>query len=162
MKDSPSLTINREFLVHTMPVLTVAEKVVNNRYYLYISGNTVIRVQSKNDVFELERKENLSSKIGKSTKIKISKEEYQQLKNNAVKEVNRISYRFVEIPELTIREYGGAYAGFIRAEIYFKSINDADTFKPYSWLDKEITGTPLSQDATMIMLTDREFKKLLK
>lgn len=156
------LTINREFIVRTMPHLTVAERVINNRYYLYISGNIVIRIQSKNDEFELERKENVSNKIGRSTKIKISKEEYLTLKQNSVKEVNRVSYRFVEIPELTIREYGGQYAGFIRAEIYFKSTNDADTFKPYPWLYKEITGTPLSQDATMLMLTHSEFTKLLE
>lgn len=159
--NEPSLTINREFIVKTMPNLTVAEKVVNNRYYLYIGGNKVIRIQRKNDNFELERKENINNKIGKSTKIKISEDEYLQLKRFAIKEVNRTSYRFVEIPEVTIRQYEGEYSGFIRAEIYFKSTNDADTFKPYPWLYKEITGTPLSQDATMLMLKHSEFMKLL-
>ncbi len=161
MNDSPTQTINREFLVKTIPQLTVTKEEDNYRYYIYIKNEIVIRVQRKNETFELERKENVSNHVGESTKIIITEDEYLNLRNFSQKEVIRTSYRYLEIPEITIRVYKGKFSGLIRAEIYFKSIDDASKFVPYPWLDREITGTPLSQDSGILSMTEDEFKKAL-
>lgn len=154
-------TINREFLVKAIPKLTVIKEEENHRYYIYIKNGVVIRVQRKNANFELERKENVSNHVGESTKIIITEDEYLKLKSFSQKEVIRTSYRYLEIPELTIRIYRGNFSGLIRAEIYFKNINDANNFVPYPWLDKEITGTPLSQDSGILSMTEDQFKESL-
>ena len=50
----------------------------------------------------------------------------------------------------------------MRAEIEFKSEYEAQNFKPFDWMGREITNTMLGKDSKLVQLSKEEFKKLLK
>lgn len=155
-------TITRKFLVKKMPDLSSLQTVRYNRFYLYVGNGTVIRVQSVGDRYELERKVDKSELVREEQKIEISKEEFEELSKLTDKNIVRDSYLISEKPKITLRVYHGKYEGLARAEVPFESVEEAESFKPLEWFDKEITGSPLAQDGKLLMLSEEEFKLLLK
>lgn len=154
-------SITRKFLVKSLPTEVIKEKVENERFYLYLDKNVIIRVQSKGNVFELERKRDVSNLIRESNKIKITREEFDKLKHFASFKVVRTTVTYEGYPNLVVRVYDGNYKGLIRAEVRFASLDEAHKFTPFSWLGRDITDTPLSKDSGLLMLTHDEFSKLL-
>lgn len=155
------MSITRKFLVNTLPDLSGKEKTVYERYYLYISKTTVLRIQSVNDNYELERKVNESELVREGQTLSISKQESERLKAFSMDKILRDSYQVSDSPKVVIRIYHDKFEGLIRAEVNFQSESESKAFVPLSWMGKEITGTPLSQDGYLLQLTPEEFQKLI-
>ncbi|MBI5613926.1 hypothetical protein HY947_03290 [Candidatus Gottesmanbacteria bacterium] len=154
-------TITRKFLVKHIPDLTGNKHWIQNRFYLYRKNGIVIRVQSNGKEFELERKVTETDLIRESKKIMISKEEYEAIGKNATEHVTRDNYMMSETPRTILRIYHGQFEGLVRAEIEFKSVEQAKQFIPLSWMEAEITATLLAKDETLLDLTRIDFQKLL-
>lgn len=154
-------SITRKFLVKELPDLSGKTKDINQRYYLYNKNSIVIRIQRVNDDFELERKANESELVREGEKIKITKDEFETLKHYSRQTIQRDSLKVQENPRIVLRVYRGEYEGLIRAEVNFDSENEANSFKPLEWFDREITDSPLSQDGYLLQLSKEEFQKLL-
>lgn len=153
--------ITRKFLVKQVPDLTGKEHWVQNRFYLYRKNGIVIRVQSKGDLFELERKVSKTALIRESGKIIITKEEFEAISKTTSDHVTRDSYVIGEVPYITLRIYHGRFEGLVRVEIEFPSVEEANHFSPPVWMGKEITTTALAKDETLLDLTASDFQKLL-
>lgn len=154
-------SITRKFIVTTPPDLNGKECLSQNRFYLYRKNGIVIRVQSKGDKFELERKIDKSNIVRESEKIAITKDEFMILHKNVVDEVIRESYLINENPNTTLMVYHGKFEGLARAETKFLTAEEAIHFSPPAWMGKEITDSPLGKDETLLDLNDADFKSLL-
>jgi len=154
-------SITRKFLVKKLPDLSGKTKDICQRYYLYNRNSIVIRIQCINDDFELERKANENELVREGETIKITKDEFEVLKQYSKHNIQRDGFKIQENPRIVLRVYHGEYEGLIRAEVNFDSENEADSFKPLEWFDREITGSPLSQDGYLLQLSREEFQKLL-
>lgn len=154
-------SITRKFLVRQPPPLNVQEGIHEERYYLYRDKGIVIRIQSKGNQYELERKINTSNLLRESEKILITKEEFDSLRKTVSDKIVRETYYLSETPSIALRIYHGKFEGLVRAEVTFPSIKEAQDYAIPAWLGKEITDLVLSRDETLLGLTDEEFKKLL-
>jgi len=154
-------SITRIFLANKIPDLQGARCVSQSRFYLYRKNGVVIRVQTKGDTFELERKVNKSAYIREGEKISITRDEFDVFSKSASDHVIRDNYLISKTPLVVLRIYHGRFEGLARVEIKFKSVDEAKSFVPLNWLGKEITLTPLAKDETLLGLTEREFQKLL-
>lgn len=155
-------TYVRKFLVKKLPDFRITKEIKNERYYLYSENDTVIRVQSEEDVYEIERKRNESPLVRESSKIQIKKAEFEKLTTFAKNKIERKTVVYLDYPHLKMRIYEGNYRGLIRAEVNFVSEEEAKAFSPYPWFDKEITTTTLANDLTLFSLSREEFANLLK
>lgn len=155
-------SITRKFLVKKLPPLEDIEQETYKRFYLYNKDSIVIRIQQVNDRFELERKENENDLVRDGATLTITADEYNSLKNFANERIERDSFTIQKSnPRIVLRVYRGKFEGLNRAEVNFESDEQAAAFQPLSWFDREITGSPLSQDGYLLELTDEDFKKLL-
>lgn len=154
-------SITRKFLVKYLPNLADIKKEVYERYYLYIGGPTVVRVQKIDDKYELERKVNESDLVRQGETIQITQEEFDGLKTLAKQKIIRDSYLIQENPKIVIRIYQGDYAGLKRIEVNFKNVEESKNFTPLDWFGKEITNSALAQDGRLLRLKKEEFQELL-
>lgn len=154
-------TSSRMFLAKKLPFLE--DKLVTHsiRYYLYRSENIVLRVQSENNTFQLERKEDKSNLVRNKDRVEITKEEFDLLKTLAKDSIIRDNYVISEHPQVKLHVYHGRFEGLNRIEAKFTSLEKANEFIPYNWFDKEITNSPLGRDNMLLELSQEEFKKLL-
>ncbi len=154
-------SITRKFLVKDLPDLSGKSKDTYQRYYLYNHNSIVIRIQQINDDFELERKANESELVREGSTMKITKDEFISLKEFAKQSIQRDSYEIQSDPIIVLRVYHGAFEGLSRAEVNFETEDKAEAFEPLEWFDREITGSPLSQDGYLLSLSPDEFQSLL-
>jgi CYTH domain-containing protein len=152
--------ITRKFLVKSLPDLTRKECSSQNRSYLYRKNGIVIRVQSKGNVFELERKVSKTALIRESEKISITKEEFDTLSKIAKDNITRDSYVITETPDIVLQIYHSKFEGLVRVEVRFQSIEEANQFSPPEWMGREITNTHLAKDETLLDLTDQDFQAM--
>lgn len=155
-------SITRKFLVNNLPDLSDKDKENYERYYLYIGGSTVIRVQRIEDKYELERKINENDLVREGETMLITQEEFDGLKILAKQKIIRDSYLIQENPRIVIRVYHGDYKGLTRIEVNFQSIEESQNFTLPDWFGKEITNSALAQDGKLLRLTKEEFQILLK
>ncbi|MDO8625425.1 MAG: hypothetical protein Q7R47_05055 [Candidatus Diapherotrites archaeon] len=153
--------IERKFLVRKMPSLYGLTPVKQERYYLFDGNGIEIRIQSKNDHFELERKTRIGKLSRDSHKIPISKKEFDALKKFGKSKTVRTSYAISKNPNIKIKVYAGKFRGLVRAEIEFESEKTARRFKPMAGMGTEITHTPLGRDQELGKLGRKRFKQLL-
>lgn len=153
--------IERKFLVKKLPYLSDKTKQSYERYYLCRGNGVDIRIQKRNDVYELERKSETPNLGRETQKFEITKEEFEVLKRYSSEAIMRESYLISESPEITIKIYHGRFEGLVRAEVEFNSVNEDKTFTPLEWMGEEITDTPLGRDSRLLGLSDKEFKDLL-
>lgn len=154
-------SITRKFLVKQVPDLTGKEHWVQSRFYLYRKNGIVIRIQSKGDIFELERKVNKTALIREGKKIAITKEEFEAISRLVRDVVVRDNYLISVAPHVVLRRYHERFEGLVRVEVEFSSVEEANQFTPLVWMGKEITTTPLARDETLLDLTADDFQKLL-
>jgi len=153
--------IERKFLVNDMPSLVGIKPLRYERYFLQRGGTIEERIQKKGDVFEYEKKVNISHMESHKEKKIISEEEYMKLRHRTLDAIIRDSYILSSDPEISIKIYGGRFKGLVRVEVEFKSVEDAVSFIPFEWMGKEITYLPLGRDGNLLDLTNQEFEKLL-
>lgn len=153
--------IERKFFVKKLPDLSQKEPVRYERYFLYRTPPAEIRIQKKGDIYEFERKIEISPLTRVEHTFEITREEFNELKTYAKDVIVRDSYIISSNPEISVKIYHGAYEGLIRAEVEFSSETEAQNFKPPEWFGKEITNTKLARDASLIDLNAEEFKQQL-
>jgi CYTH domain-containing protein len=154
-----SLTITKKYLVKEFPDLTGIVKENQQRYYLYNTNGIIIRIQETNGTYKIQRKVNYSDLVREESTIKITKEEFGQLKKLSNQYILRDSYKISQ--NINLRIYHGQFEGLNRFEVSFGLESEAKEFVPSGWFGKEITGTPLAQDGYLLKLTTEEFKELL-
>lgn len=150
-------TITRKFLVKQLPDLTGKKHFTQSRFYLYRKNGIVIRIQSSDDIFELERKVSKTALIRENEKIAITKEEFEAIRKMVIDNVTRDSYFISESPQIVLRIYHGKFEQLSRVEVEFQSVEEANRYTPFEWMGKEITNTPLAKDETLLDLTDHDF-----
>ncbi|MDO8451466.1 MAG: hypothetical protein Q7S76_01220 [bacterium] len=154
-------SVTRKFLVNQTPDLTGKKHWAQRRFYIFRKNGVVVRIQSKGNEFELERKIRKTDLIRESEKIAITKEEFESVSKIAVDYVIRDSYLMSQTPHVSLRIYHGQFEGLTRAEIDFQSVKEANQFVPLKWMAKEITSTPLACDETLLELSEKDFQALL-
>lgn len=154
-------TITRKYLAAKLPDLSSLSPRHDERYYLYLGPKSVIRVQSKNDQYELEKKTDVDNQIREESMIELSKDEFDVLTKLAKHHATRDSFKVSDEPNIVLRIYKDRYQGLNRCEVSFKTTQDAQAFVPPSWFGEEITDSPLAKELTLLSLTEQQFSDLL-
>jgi CYTH domain-containing protein len=156
-----SLEIERKFLVKKMPSLEGKTPVRQERYYLFAENGIELRIQSKGDLYELERKTAAGDYSRTSQKTVLSKAEFDVLKKIGKDKTIRDSYTVSKNPIVKLKIYHGAHEGLVRAEVEFESAQTARAFKPFDWMGAEISDTPLGHDQELGKLDPEQVKKMI-
>lgn len=154
--------IVRKFFPNKIPDLTGKKMVHTERYILYLENNVELRIQSKDDVYELERKVKNSEMSRETNIINVSQGEFEILKKLSIKNIVRDSYILQESPEIALRIYRGEFEGLIRLEIDFNSEEEAKNFVVPEEYGIDITNSPLGMDGRLAKLTKEDFLSELK
>ena len=154
--------IERKFFVKTMPDLSALSGIRDERYYLYVSDKIEIRIQKRGEKYELERMAEYARLSRTQEKIAISKQEFEALKQFSRGPIIRDSYLLQRHPQITIKIYHGRFEGLVRAEVEFKSSEEAQTFQPLDWFGREMTEMPIAKDAKLIDLKEEELHELIR
>ena len=154
-------TITRKYISFHLPDLSHVAPQHNERHYLYIGESSVIRIESKDDRYELEKKTDISKTVREEEVIPLAKEEFEQLAKYTSFHIVRDSYIVSDNPKTILRIYKGRFEGLNRCEVFFNTNEDALKYQPPKWFGTEITNTPLGKDMTLLKLSDEEFNELL-
>lgn len=155
--------IERKFLVKTMPDLACIKPEKFERYFIFKRGNAELRIQRRDNVYELERKETLNNLKAVKSVLTITKAEFEKLKQLQIgSAIIRDSYNLSSNPDISIKIYHGDYEGLKRVEVEFHSETDAKSFKAPDWFGKEITGWPVSRDSGLLDITREQLLDLIK
>lgn len=151
----------RKFILSELPDLAISTSVVDSRYYLYCKDGSVIRVQSRNGGYEIEKKTNVDGIKNESKRISITEDEYLELSKFSNYKIVRQTVVYKNLPNYKIRVYEDRFKGLIRAEVFFRSIADLQNYAPLSWLGKEISKSPLAKDESLLNLGKSKFNEIL-
>lgn len=144
------MRLTRRFIIRSLDNIHVNSPIRYERYYI----NDNLRIQSKNNVFE---KEILDTDNTIIEKVKIKEEEFNKLKENAYSKIIRDSYLYLDDDRISIKKYLDKYEGLIRVEIKFNSADEMNSYKKESWMEREITSSPLAFDKYLSKLSEQEF-----
>jgi CYTH domain-containing protein len=155
--------IERKFLVEEMPSLRGIEKEEQERYFIQRSDLLEEGLNKKGSRFVYESKFMLSKKERTREKVRISKEEFEKLKEKGTHVLVRDSYILSrEKPIISIKKYQGIYKGLVLAEVEFDSISEYEAFEPLPWMGVEVTDGPLGRDARLVDLDKDEFQNVME
>lgn len=157
-----NLEIEKKYLIRKMPNLDKFSKLEYERYFISDDPKNQVRVQRKNDIYEIEKKIEIASNEYKKEKKKITKAEFDKLITDCNNVIKRDSYLICESPNITIKIYHGKYEGLARVEVEFLSRDELENFEVPDWFGREITNDDIGMDARLIKLSRDEFlKKIL-
>jgi adenylate cyclase len=156
------MEIGRKWLVKKLPDLSKITPNKFERYFVYIDNGVEIRVQKIDTRYEFERKVETSSLTRTGELFNITKEEFEFFKSLSTKKIIRDFYKIQAEPEIAITIYHGDFQGLKRAEVEFKTEEEANSFIPLDWFGKEITNTKLGKDKHLIQLNPSEFTSILE
>lgn len=157
-----SKEIERKYLIKQMPDLNNIKPIRYERYYIRDNVDNQVRVQKKDEKFELETKAKINDIEYKKEKQEITEQEFLKLIKECKTVIIRDSYLINENPNITIKIYHGKYEGLIRAEIEFNNEYEYNNFKIPKWFGKDISDTQLGMDAKLIKLDREMFLKILR
>lgn len=144
------MRLTRRFIIKSIDKININSPIRYERYYI----NDNLRIQSKNNVLE---KEILDKDNVIIAKINISEEEFNKLKTEAYSKIIRDSYLYLDDDRISIKKYLDKYEGLIRVEVKFNSIDEMNSYKMESWMEAEITNSPLAFDKYLSKLSEQEF-----
>lgn len=144
------MRLTRRFIIQSLDNVNINSPIRYERYYI----NDNLRIQSKNNMLEKEilDKDNIII-----TKTNISEEEFNKLKKEAYSIIIRDSYLYLDDDRISIKKYLDKYEGLIRVEVKFNSIDEMNSYKIESWMEAEITNSPLAFDKYLSKLSEQEF-----
>ena len=142
------MRLTRRFIIQSLDKVNINSPIRYERYYI----NDNLRIQSKNNALE---KEILDKDI--IAKTNISEEEFNKLKKEAYSKIIRDSYLYLDDDRISIKKYLDKYEGLIRVEVKFNSIDEMNSYKIESWMEAEITNSPLAFDKYLSKLSKQEF-----
>jgi|SRR3989344_3790749 len=154
--------IERKFFVKQMPDLSGIEPLHYERYFISRVNGIEERISKVNEKFVYEKKTVISSLERSREKKEINEQEFNQLKEKASEAIIRDRYNISSNPEVAIQIYHGKFEGLVRAEVEFKSEEEAKSFFPFSWMGVEMTDLPIARDSKLLDLTNEEFQRYLK
>lgn len=144
------MRFTRRFIIKSLDHINVSSPIRYERYYI----NDNLRIQSKNNMLEKEILDKDNIMISKAN---ISKEEFNKLKKEAYSKIIRDSYLYLDDDRISIKKYLDKYEGLIRVEVKFNSIDEMNSYKIESWMEAEITNSPLAFDKYLSKLSEQEF-----
>lgn len=144
------MRLTRRFIIQSLDNVDISSPIRYERYYI----NDNLRIQSKDNVLEKEILDNDNVIIAKTN---ISEEEFNKLKKEAYSKIIRDSYLYLDDDRISIKKYLGEFEGLIRVEVKFNSIDEMNSYKKESWMEAEITNSPLAFDKYLSKLSEREF-----
>lgn len=153
--------IKRKFFLKSLPDLNEAVKETWERYYLLRENDINLRLQKVNDRYELERMSEETNLTRNKVTIPISKEEFDLLKKLSKERVQRDSYLLPGTPKIWIMIYHDQFEGLGRIEAQFENEEAATKFIPLDWFGKEITGSQLEKEDSLLKLSQEQFQMLL-
>lgn len=148
---------SRKFLVKLLPDLTRYPVIHYERYFLKLDDRLQIRIQSRNDEYELEEVDEHSELERSINKKELTEDEFEEMKQKAVAYINRDSYLVSEKPIISVKVYHDRFEGLIRVEVDFSNKEEAANFIPLKWFGKEITNSSLGKDRKLLKLSKQEF-----
>lgn len=157
-----SKEIERKYLIKQMPNLKNIKPIRYERYYINDNIDNQIRVQKKDEKFELETKRKISDIEYKKEKQELTEQEFLKLIKNCKKVIIRDSYLINEKPNITIKIYHETYKGLVRAEVELSNENEYKNFEIPEWFGKDITNTELGMDARLVKLDRVNFLEILR
>ena len=131
--------LTKRYFVSNLDGLNLSSPLRYERYYI----NNNLRIQKKNDILEKEVLNLLNEVILKDS---VSEEEFNNLKKEAYKKIIRDSYLYLDDDRISIKRYYDDYEGLNRVEVKFSSEDELNSFVPLSWMEEDITNTPLAFD----------------
>jgi len=155
------MEIERKWFVKKLPDLSGLTPVSYERYFLFIGDTVEVRIQKKGNIFEFERKSQVSKLTREGQKFEITEKEFETFKQYCNKSLIRDSYLYQQDPEISIKIYKGDHEGLIRAEVEFVSEEDAKQFIPLDWFGEEITESPIGRDKSLVSLSNEEFNQII-
>lgn len=147
--------LTKRYIVSELDGLNLSSPLRYERYYI----NNNLRIQKKSEVLEKEELDDNNEVI---LKVRISLEEFNSLKDKAYKKIIRDSYLYLDDDAISIKSYYDDYEGLNRVEVKFSSEDEMNSFIPYSWMEEEITNTPLAFDKDLSKLSKEEFLSILR
>jgi adenylate cyclase len=122
--------IERKFFVKNMPDLSGIIPISYERYFLKRESGEEIRISKIGESYVYEEKSEVSSLERTREKREISKEKFEELKQNSSEAIIREKYVISSDPNIAIQIYHGKFEGLIRAEVGFDSEEGAKMFSP--------------------------------
>lgn len=144
------MRLTRRFIIQSLDKVSINSPIRYERYYI----NDNLRIQNKNNVLE---KEILDKDNAIIVKTNISEKEFNKLKKEAYSKIIRDSYLYLNDDRISIKRYLDKYEGLIRVEVKFNSIDEMNSYKIESWMEAEITNSPLAFDKYLSKLSEQEF-----
>lgn len=144
------MRLTRRFIIQSLDNININSPIRYERYYI----NDDLRIQSKNNMLEKEILDKDNIIISKKN---ITEEEFNKLKKEAYSKIIRDSYLYLDDDRISIKKYLDKYEGLIRVEVKFNSINEMNSYKIESWMEAEITNSPLAFDKYLSKLSEQEF-----
>lgn len=144
------MRLTRRFIIQSLDNVNINSPIRYERYYI----NDNLRIQSKNNMLEKEILDKDNIIIAKTN---ISEEEFNKLKKEAYSKIIRDSYLYLDDDRISIKKYLDKYEGLIRVEVKFNSIDEMNSYKIESWMEAEITNSPLAFDKYLSKLSEQEF-----
>lgn len=142
--------LTKRYIIHSLDNLNLSKPIRYERYYI----NDHLRIQKKEDIYQ---KEILDSDNVLVEKENITEEEFLNLKKEAYQEIIRNSYLYLEDERISIKEYLGKHKGLFRVEVKFDTKEEMDSYQKESWMEEEITLSPLAFDKYLSKLSKDEF-----
>ncbi len=142
--------LTRRFIIKNLDGISVSTPLRYERYYI----NDYLRIQKKNEEYEKEILNEENVVIEKSS---ILKQEFEELKKNAVRAIIRDSYLYLNDDRVSIKRYYGTYESFYRVEAKFTSLEEMENYQKEDWMLEEITDSPLAFDKYLRNLSRKEF-----
>lgn len=144
------MRLTRRFVIQSLDKVNINNPIRYERYYI----NDNLRIQSKNNMLEKEILDKDNIIIAKTN---ISEEEFNKLKKEAYSKIIRDSYLYLDDDRISIKKYLDKYEGLIRVEVNFNSVDEMNGYKIESWMEAEITKSPLAFDKYLSKLSEQEF-----
>lgn len=144
------MRLTRRFIIQSLDKVSINSPIRYERYYI----NDNLRIQNKNNVLEKEILDKDNAIIAKTN---ISEKEFNKLKKEAYSKIIRDSYLYLNDDRISIKRYLDKYEGLIRVEVKFNSIDEMNSYKIESWMEAEITNSPLAFDKYLSKLSEQEF-----
>lgn len=144
------MRLTRRFVIQSLDKVNINNPIRYERYYI----NDNLRIQGKNNMLEKEILDKDNIIIAKTN---ISEEEFNKLKKEAYSKIIRDSYLYLDDDRISIKKYLDKYEGLIRVEVNFNSVDEMNGYKIESWMEAEITKSPLAFDKYLSKLSEQEF-----
>jgi CYTH domain-containing protein len=155
--------IERKFLVQKLPRLRGIKVVPQERYFIQQAEEGIVEEGFKRtgNVFQHELKISVASDERTQEVIVITKEEFERFKKKGTKIIYRDSYLVSEKPRILIKKYKDDYEGLVLAEVEFNTHEEAEEFRPRTWMGAEMTDTQVGKDIHLVKLSWEEVQKVV-